>query len=154
MSAVLERLSSIGLTLPDASTPGANYTPFIRDGSTVFITGQLSQWNGERRYIGKVGEDWSLEEGQAAAQLAALNVIAHLQNAAYGNLDRVEQTLRLAIYVNSSPDFYGQSQVANGASDLFMQAFGEAGKHTRMAIGVATLPYNVAVEVEGQFRVI
>ncbi|MEM9010345.1 MAG: RidA family protein [Pseudomonadota bacterium] len=150
---MLERLAALGIALPEPSTPGANYVPFIRDGNLVHVTGQLSQWNGERRYIGKVGATFDLEEGQAAARLAALNVIAHLGAALDGQLSRVERCLRVAVYVNSVPSFHGQSQVANGASDLFVEVFGEAGRHTRMAVGVAALPYDVAAEVEGVFRV-
>ena len=147
------RLRAFGVELPNPSEPGANYALFQRVGDQVFVTGQLSQWNGERKFIGKLGVDFEMEEGQAAARLAALNVIAHLKTALDGNLDRVRQCLRLGVYVNSDGAFHGQSQVANGASDLFMDIFGEAGRHTRLAIGVTALPYNVAVEVEGLFRV-
>ena len=147
------RIKALGIELPEPSTPGANYVPFVRDGNTVLITGQLSQWNGERRFIGKVGREFDLEAGREAARLAALNVVAHLRAALDGDLDRVARCLRIAVFVNSDPEFHGQSQVANGASDLFMDLFGEAGRHTRMAIGVAALPYNVAAEVEGMFSV-
>lgn len=153
MGTIDQRLTELGIELPEPSTPGANYVPHIQDGNLVFITGQLSQWNGERRFIGKVGQAFSLEEGREAARLAALNVIAHLRDALDGDLDRVARCVRLAIYVNSDPGFHGQSQVANGASDLFLEIFGEAGRHTRMAIGVAALPYDVAAEVEGTFSV-
>jgi enamine deaminase RidA (YjgF/YER057c/UK114 family) len=146
-------MRELGIELPEPSAPGANYVPFVRDGNLLFITGQLSQWNGERRFVGKVGEAFDLEAGREAARLAALNVIAHLRSALDGDLDRVTRCVRIAIYVNSDPSFHGQSQVANGASDLFMDIFGEAGRHTRMAIGVAALPYNVAAEVEGVFSV-
>ena len=146
-----QRLAELGIELPEPSKPGANYVPFIRDGNQVFITGQLSQWNGERRFIGKLGREFDLEEGRQAARLAALNVIAQLRVALAGDLDRVRQCIRIAVYVNSEGDFHGQSQVANGASDLFLEIFGEAGRHTRMAVGVAALPYNVAAEVEGLF---
>jgi len=148
-----ERMRELGIELPEPSAPGANYVPFLREGSLLFITGQLSQWNGERRYIGKVGEAFDLDEGRAAARLAALNVLAHLRSALDGDLERVAQCIRLAVYVNSDPAFHGQSQVANGASDLFLEIFGEAGRHTRMAVGVAALPYDVAAEVEGVFSV-
>ena len=147
------RIRELGIELPEPSTPGANYVPFVRDGNTILITGQLSQWNGERRFIGKVGREFDLDAGREAARLAALNVVAHLRAALEGDLDRVARCLRIAVYVNSDPDFHGQSQVANGASDLFMDLFGDAGRHTRMAIGVAALPYNVAAEVEGAFSV-
>jgi enamine deaminase RidA (YjgF/YER057c/UK114 family) len=142
------RLAALGIELPDASTPGANYVPFVRRDNRLFMTGQLSQWNGERKFVGKLGREFGIEEGQAAARLAALNVVAHIRSALEGDLDRVEQVVRVAIYVNGEPDFIGQSQVANGASDLFVALFGDAGRHTRMAIGVAGLPYGVAVEVE------
>ncbi|MEZ5830693.1 MAG: RidA family protein [Dongiaceae bacterium] len=147
------RLQELEILLPDPSIPGANYVPFVRDGNLIFITGQLSQWNGERRFIGKIGQAFDPEDGRAAARLAALNVIAQLRAALDGDLDRVERCVRVAVYVNSDPDFHGQSQVANGASDLFVDIFGDAGRHTRMAIGVVALPYNVAAEVEGVFSV-
>ncbi len=147
------RLQELQIALPEPSVPGANYVPFVREGNLVFVTGQLSQWNGERRFIGKVGREFDLEIGRAAARLAALNVIAQLRAALDGDLDRVARCIRIAVNVNSDPAFYGQSQVANGASDLFLAIFGEAGRHTRMSIGVAALPYNVAAEVEGVFSV-
>ena len=153
MSEVDTRLKALGIELPEPSTPGANYVPFVRTGNLVFVSGQLSQWNGERRFIGKLGREFGLTEGQAAARLCALNVLAHLRQALAGDLDRVVQTVRLAGYVNSTPDFVGQSQVMNGASDTIVQALGSAGKHTRMAVGVSALPYDVAVEVEGVFEV-
>jgi enamine deaminase RidA (YjgF/YER057c/UK114 family) len=152
-NAVDDRLRSLGIELPDPSAPGANYVPFVRSGSLLFITGQLSQWNGERRFVGKLGREWTLEDGREAARLAALNVIAHVRAALDGDLGRVTRVVRVAGYVNSVPDFTAQSQVMNGASDLFVEVFGEAGRHTRMAVGVAVLPYDVAVEVEGVFEV-
>lgn len=148
-----EHLQALGIELPQPSRPGANYDPYVRTGALIFITGQLSQWNGERRFIGKLGQEFALEEGQAAARLCALNVVAHLRAALDGQLERVSRCVRIAGYVNSTPDFHGQSQVMNGASNLFLELFGEAGRHTRMAVGVSALPYNVAVEVEGVFEV-
>lgn len=146
------RLAELKIELPQASTPGANYVPYARSGNLVFMTGQLSQWNGERRFIGKLGREWRVEDGQQAARLCALNLVAHLKNALDGDLDRMTRCLRIAGYVNSMPDFTGQSQVINGASDLFIEVFGAAGRHTRMAVGVAALPYDVAVEVEAVFE--
>ena len=148
-----KRLTDLGIELPEPSRPGANYVPFVQDGRLVFVTGQLAQWNGELKFIGKVGAEFDLEEGREAVRLAALNVISHLRVAVGGDLDRVERCIRVAVYVNSDPGFFGQSQVANGASDLFMEIFEDAGRHTRMAIGVSALPYNVAAEVEGIFKV-
>jgi enamine deaminase RidA (YjgF/YER057c/UK114 family) len=153
MSRIDDRMQMLGLELPLPSTPGANYVPFVRSGNLVFLTGQLSQWNGERRFVGKLGREFGVEEGKEAARLCALNLIAHLRAALDGDLDRVTRCVRLAGFVNSMPDFLGHSQVMNGASDLFVDVFGDAGRHARMAVGVAALPYDVAVEVEGVFEV-
>src|SRR5436190_8762949 len=153
MSRIDDRLRELEIELPEPSKPGANYVPAVRSGNLVFLTGQLSQWNGERRFIGKLGREFGVEEGRQAARLCALNLIAHLKEALGGDLDRVARCVRLAGYVNSTPEFSGQSQVMNGASDVFVEVFGERGRHTRMAVGVAALPYDVAVEVEGVFEV-
>jgi len=153
MGQVDARLKALQVELPQASKPGANYVPFVRSGNLVFLTGQLSQWNGERRFVGKLGREFGVPEGQEAARLCALNLLAQLRVALDGDLDRVVRTVRLAGYVNSAPDFVSQSQVMNGASDLFVNVLGEAGRHTRMAVGVSALPYDVAVEVEGIFEV-
>jgi enamine deaminase RidA (YjgF/YER057c/UK114 family) len=150
---VEERLKELSIELPQPSKPGANYVPFVRTGNLVFVTGQLSQWNGERRLVGKVGREFSADEGKQAARLCALNVLALLRVAVDGDLDRVVRCVRIAGYVNSVPDFVGQSQVMNGASDVFVEVLGEAGRHARMAVGVSALPYDVAVEVEGCFEV-
>lgn len=147
-----QRLAELELELPRPSLPGANYVSFVRTGNLIHLTGQLSQWNGERRFVGKLGREFDTAEGQQAARLCALNLIAHLRNALDGDLDRVTRCVRIAGYVNSTPDFVGQSQVINGASDLFVEVFGERGRHARMAVGVAALPYDVAVEVEAVFE--
>ena len=152
-SRIDERLRELGIELPSPRTPGANYVPFHVVGNLLYLTGQLSQWNGERRFIGKLGREFGVGEGQAAARLCALKLIAHARAALGGDLDRVSRCVRLAGFVNSEPGFTGQSQVVNGASDVFVQVFGEAGRHTRMAVGVAALPYDVAVEVEALFEV-
>jgi enamine deaminase RidA (YjgF/YER057c/UK114 family) len=148
-----ERLKALAIGLPEPSKPGANYVQFVRTGNLLFLTGQLSQWNGERRFDGKLGREFGVEEGQEAARLCALNLLAHLSTALAGNLDRVVRCVRVAGFVNSIPEFHSQSQVINGASDLFIEVFGEAGRHTRMAVGVSALPYDVAVEVEAVFEV-
>jgi enamine deaminase RidA (YjgF/YER057c/UK114 family) len=153
MGRIEPRLKELGIELPQPSEPGANYVPFVRSGNLVFLTGQLAQWNGERRFVGKLGREFGVPEGQQAARLCALNLVAHLRVALDGDLDRVVRAVRLAGYVNSTPDFHGQSQVMNGASDLVVDLFGEAGRHARMAVGVSALPYDVAVEVEGAFEV-
>ena len=148
-----DRLRSLGIELPMPSAPGANYVPFVRSGNLLFLTGQLSQWNGERRFIGKLGREFEVDEGKQAARLCALNLIAHLRAALDGDLDLVVRCVRIAGFVNSVPEFTAQSQVLNGASDLFVEIFGDAGRHARMAVGVAALPYDVAVEVEAVFEV-
>jgi enamine deaminase RidA (YjgF/YER057c/UK114 family) len=148
-----ERLAERGIELPEPSAPGANYVPFVRVGRLLFVTGQLSQWNGQRRFIGKLGREFGVEAGQQAARLCALNLIAHVRAAVGGDLDRVVRCVRIAGFVNSVPEFHGQSQVINGASDALIGVFGEAGQHAWMVVGVAALPYDVAVEVEGIFEV-
>jgi len=153
MNRVELRLKALGIELPQPSVPGASYVPFARAGDLVFLTGQLSQWNGERRFIGKLGREFGIPEGRAAARLCVLNLLAQLRVALDGDLDRVVQTVRLAGYVNSMPEFVGQSQVMDGASDVLIEVLGTAGQHTRMAVGVSALPYDVAVEVEGLFGV-
>lgn len=150
---IADRLTELGIELPEPSKPGANYVPAVRTGNLVYLTGQLSQWNGERRFIGKLGREFGVEEGQQAARLCALNLVALLRAELDGDLDRVVRCVRIAGYVNSVPAFVAQSQVINGASDLFVEIFQDAGRHTRMAIGVSALPYDVAVEVEGLFEV-
>jgi enamine deaminase RidA (YjgF/YER057c/UK114 family) len=147
------RLREMALELPEPSRPGANYVPFVRTGALVYLTGQLSQWNGERRFLGKLGRELGVVEGKQAARLCALNLIAQLRVALEGNLDRVVRCVRVAGFVNATPEFLEHSQVVNGASDVFVELFGEAGRHTRMAVGVSGLPYGVAVEVEAVFEV-
>ena len=146
-------LKQRGIELPDASAPAANYVPFVRSANLVFVSGQVSQWNGERKFIGKLGKEFEVPEGQQAARLCALNLVAHARIAAGGDLDRIVRVVRLTGYVNSMPDFTNQPQVVNGASDLMVEIFGDAGRHARSAMGAAALPGGVAVEVEGIFEI-
>ncbi|MBK5926533.1 RidA family protein [Rhodobaculum claviforme] len=146
------RLSELGLSLPDAPTPAANYVPFVRSGSLVFVSGQISQdANGLIR--GKLGADTDVEGGQAAAKTCALSLIAQLRKACDGDLDRVVRVVKLTAFVNSTPDFTDQPKVVNGCSDLLVAVFGDAGKHARSAVSAASLPLGVAVEIEGIFEV-
>ena len=117
-----EQLKAKGIELPNASTPAANYVPFTRTGNLVYVSGQVSQWNGERKFIGKLGAEFGVPEGQQAARLCALNLVAHARVAAGGDLDRV-RVLRLTGYVNCTPDFTNQPQVVNGASDAMVEIF-------------------------------
>ena len=147
-ASIKSRCISLGLELPEPSKPGANYEPFLFSGDLLFLTGQLCHWNGERMYIGKLGDQYEISVGQKAAEICALNLVAQIDAALDGDMNRVKRIVKLAGYVNSAPDFHGQSQVMDGASNLFVKIFGEAGRHTRLAVGVSALPYNVAVEVE------
>ena len=152
MSRIAERLRELSIELPQPSKPGANYVTLNEAGGLVFLSGQLCHWNGERRYIGKLGREFGLAEGQAAARICALNLIAQAKVAAGGDLDRV-RWVRVGGFVNSMPDFTAQPQVINGASDVIVEVFGEAGRHARTSVGVAVLPYDVAVEVEAIIEV-
>lgn len=150
---VNSRLAVLGIDLPKPSEPGGNYEPYIFTGNLIFLTGQLCHWNCKRLYTGKLGAEYGIEEGREAARICALNLVSQLSVALEGDLNRVRQTIRLAGYFNSTPDFHDQSQVMNGASDLFLDLFGAVGRHTRMAVGVSALPYNVAAEVEAILEV-
>jgi enamine deaminase RidA (YjgF/YER057c/UK114 family) len=119
----------------------------------VFISGQIPLKDGKPQFIGKVGDGISLEEAQAAAKLCGVNVLAQLSAACDGNLDRVVRCLKLGVFVNAVPDYTQQPEVANGASDLMVAVFGDAGKHARAAVGVGSLPRGVAVEVEAVFEI-
>ncbi|PKR53353.1 RidA family protein [Thalassospira marina] len=153
MSGKIEsRLSELGITLPAANAPVANYLPYVRSGNLVNISGQITMENGELKFVGKLGKDYGVEEGQQAARLCALNLIAQLR-AAIGDLDKVTRVVKLNAFVNSDPAFTDQPKVVNGASDTMVEIFGEAGKHARSAVGVASLPLGVAVEIDGVFEV-
>ena len=146
------RFRELGIALPDVPVPIANFVPFRREGSILFLAGQVCEWNGEVRYIGKVGREFDVATGQAAARVCGLNLIAALRQA-LGSLDRVRQCLRLGGFVNCDPEFKLVPQVINGASDLMHQIFGADGAHARTAVGVATLPRGAAVEVDAIFAV-
>jgi enamine deaminase RidA (YjgF/YER057c/UK114 family) len=149
MSGTIEsRLKERGIELPQAAAPVANYVPFTISGNLVVVSGQLCVWNGERRFIGKLGTGISIADGQQAARLCALNILAHLQVACGGDLDRVRRIVRLGGFVNCTPEFTDMPQVVNGASDLMVEVFGDNGRHARAAVGVSSLPGGVAVEVE------
>ena len=153
MSGQIEaRLTELGLELPAATAPIANYVPYTRSGNLVVISGQICVRGGKPEFVGKLGGTISVAEGQEAAKLCVLNVLAHLRVAAGGDLDRVRACLRVGGFVNCTPDFTQMPQVVNGASDLLVAVFGDAGKHARAAVGVSSLPLGVAVEVEAMFE--
>jgi enamine deaminase RidA (YjgF/YER057c/UK114 family) len=150
MSATARKLADLKITLPAPSTPVASYVPYVVSGNLVFISGQLPLENGEVKFTGAVGEA-DLAKGQSAARLCALNLLAHLKNACGGDLDKVKACVKLGGFVASAPGFYDQPKVMNGASELMQDVFGEAGCHSRFAVGVAALPRNAAVEVDAVF---
>lgn len=140
------RLAELGITLPEPAAPVAAYVPVVIAGGLAYVSGQISFVDGVLRK-GRLGEDVSLEEGVEAAKGCALMILAQLK-AALGSLDRVERVVKLGAFVNSSATFTDQPKVANGASELMVAVFGEAGKHARSAVGVPTLPLGVAVEID------
>jgi len=142
-----EKLAQLGLTLPPAPQAIGSYVPGIRAGRLIFVSGQLPFLNGQLTSTGKVATEVDLETARAAARQAGLNALAIAANVA-GGIDRIGRIVRLAVFVNSAPGFSDQPKVANGASDLMVELFGEAGRHARAAVGAAELPMNAAVEVE------
>jgi enamine deaminase RidA (YjgF/YER057c/UK114 family) len=147
VSEIENRLKGMGIELPKPAKALASYVPWTRSGNLVFVSGQITMRNGQIEYIGKVGQNFTIEEGIEAARLCALNVMAQLRDACGGNLDRVSRILKLTGLVNCAPDFPNIPAVINGASDLLIEVFGEKARHARTAIG-AQLPFNVAVEIE------
>jgi enamine deaminase RidA (YjgF/YER057c/UK114 family) len=148
------RLHELGIVLPIPRAPSIARVEFytLEDGF-LFLSGQIPLWNGERRFIGKLGREFSTAEGQEAAKLSMLNVLAAAKEALDGDLDRVEKVMKLVGFVNCTPDFDEISQVINGASDLVIDIFGDIGRHARTAIGANSMPFGVAVEMEAVFRV-
>jgi enamine deaminase RidA (YjgF/YER057c/UK114 family) len=150
---VSDRLKRIGINLPAVRAPSANYIPARIFGNVVYIAGQVPRKDGADLFIGRVGEEISLEQAQAAARLCALNVIAQLNKALDGDLDRVECCLRLRGFINAAPGFGKHATVMDGASNLLVEVFGERGQHSRTAIGAGSLPHGFAVEVDGEFAI-
>ena len=146
------RLAELGLTLPDAPMPAANYVPWVQSGALVFVSGQISQ-GPDGLIRGKIGADMDVAAGAAAARSCALALIAQLRAACDGDLDRMVRVVKLTGFVNSTPDFTDQPKVVNGCSDLLFEVFGEAGQHARSAVSAAALPLGVAVEIEGIFEI-
>lgn len=146
------RLATLGIALPDAPNPVANYVPTALVGNLLFISGQVSKAGDGTLVKGQLGGTMSVEEGQQAARLCALNILAQAR-AALGSLDRIAQLVRLTGFVSATPDFTQHPQVINGASDLMVEVLGDAGRHTRVAVGVASLPLGCAVEIDAIVRV-
>ncbi len=146
------RLMELGVTLPDAPAPAANYVPYVQTGKLVHISGQISS-GPDGLITGKLGADMSTEEGAAAAKTCAISLLAQLKAACGGDLDELVRVVKLVGFVNSTADFTDQPKVINGASDFMVEALGDAGCHARSAVSAASLPLGVAVEIEGIFEV-
>ncbi|MGB5557851.1 MAG: RidA family protein [Paracoccaceae bacterium] len=147
-----QKLAELGVTLPAAPAPAANYVPFVKVGDMVHVSGQIST-GPEGLIKGRLGDGMSVEEGAAAARVCAINLLAQVKAACEGDLDRLVRVVKLGGFVNSASDFQDHPKVINGASDFMVAVLGDAGKHARAAVGVAALPLGVAVEIEGLFLI-
>ena len=153
MSAIETRLTALGVTLPDAPAPAANYVPFVQVGTQVYISGQISRDAAGGLITGKLGTNMDVAQGAEAAKTCAIALLAQLKAACGGDWGRVVRAVKLVGFVNSTPDFVDQPKVINGASDFLVAAMGEAGRHARSAVSAAALPLGVAVEIEAIFEV-
>jgi enamine deaminase RidA (YjgF/YER057c/UK114 family) len=153
MSKYEKKLNEMNITLPTPAVPVANYVGYVKSGNQVLVSGQLPLENGKLQFIGKVGSEISIDDAKKAARLCAINILAQLKVACAGNLDNVIRCVKLGIFVNGDHNFKDHPQVANGASDLIAEVFGDAGKHARAAVGSGSLPFGVAVEVDAIFEI-
>lgn len=151
MHPIEKRLAELGVSLPDAPAPAANYVPFVVTGNQLFISGQVSQ-NEDGLIKGRLGEDLAVEQGAEAAKRCAISLLAQLKKACGGDFDRVSRAVKLVGFVNSTPDFIDQPKVINGASDFLVAVLGDAGRHARSAVSAVSLPLGVAVEIEAIFE--
>ena len=149
---IAQRLAELGVTLPDAPAPAANYVPWVRTGSTLYVSGQISMRDGAM-ITGKLGDGMSAEEGAEAARACAISLLAQVRAACGGDIERLRRVVKLTGFVNSTPDFGDQPKVINGASDFLVEVLGDAGRHARSAVSAASLPFGVAVEIEGIFEI-
>lgn len=149
---VESRLAALGLALPAAPAPAANYVPWVIAGGLIYVSGQISQADGAL-ITGKLGEGVSVEQGADAARACALSLLAQARAALGGDLSRLKRVVKLTGFVNCTPDFTDHPKVINGASDLLVAVLGEAGRHARAAVGSVSLPLGVAVEIEAVFEI-
>lgn len=147
------RIAALKLELPNPAAPAANYVPTVIAGNLLFVAGQITIFNGEVRYLGKLGAGIDIETGKQAARLCGLNIIAQACAALGGSLDRIVRCVKVGGFVNCTPDFIDHPTVVNGASDLMVEVFGDAGKHARFAVGAVSLPRGVSVEVDAIFEI-
>jgi enamine deaminase RidA (YjgF/YER057c/UK114 family) len=154
MSGKLDKhLADSGIVIPDVVSSAGNYVGFVASAGLIFIAGQLPMEHGKCKFVGKLGRELQVDAGRSAAELAAMNMLAHLKAACSGNLDRVLRCVKVVGFVNAVEDFQDHPKVMNGASDLLVRVFGDAGRHARSAVGVGSLPFGVPVEVEGIFQI-
>ncbi|MBU2983020.1 RidA family protein [Lentibacter algarum] len=151
-SQIETRLATLGITLPEAPAPAANYVPFVVTGNTVYVSGQISS-NADGMITGKLGDTLSTADGAAAAKTCAISLLAQLKAACGGDIDRLVRVVKLVGFVNSTADYGEQPAVINGASDFMVEALGDKGRHARSALSAASLPFGVAVEIEGIFEI-
>lgn len=149
---ISSRLAARGITLPNAPAPAANYVPYVLDGATLYVSGQISQ-GPDGLIKGRLGETMTAEDGAVAAQRCAISLLAQVNAACDGDLSRLKRVIKLTGFVNSTPDFTDQPKVINGASDFLVDILGDAGRHARSAVSAASLPLGVAVEIEGIFEI-
>ncbi|MDG1457754.1 MAG: RidA family protein [Pseudoprimorskyibacter sp.] len=152
-NAIDQRLSELGLNLPDAPAPAANYVPYVQSGSMLYVSGQISIGS-DGMIIGKLGDTMDVDAGAAAASYCALALLAQVRAACGGDLSQLKRVVKLVGFVNSTSDFTDQPKVINGASDVMVEVLGDAGRHARSAVSAASLPFGVAVEVEGIFELV
>lgn len=145
---ISERLAELGISLPDAPAPAANYIPFVQTGNLLFVSGQVPMIDGKIEVTGKVGGDVSIEQAQAQARICAINILAQANAATGGDLSRIKRIVKLGGFVACTDDFTSQPEVINGASNLMAEVFGETGQHARFAVGTNALPRGVVVEVD------
>ncbi len=146
-------LADKGISLPDASAPAANYVPFVQVGNTVYVSGQISR-NDDGLILGVLGDNMTVEQGAAAAQTCAIQLLAQVKAACGGDIDRLKRVVKLTGFVNSTKEFTDQPAVINGCSDFLVDALGDAGRHARSAVSAGALPLGVAVEIEGIFEIV
>lgn len=150
---IAEKLKEMGYELPEAAAPAANYVPYVVSGRHIFIAGQIPFLNGQKMHLGRLGDDLTIEDGVEAARACALNILAQANAAVQGDWKMIKNCLKLGGFVNCTPDFTDHPKVINGASDLIVEAMGEAGKHARFAVGAPSLPLGVAVEIDAVFEI-
>ena len=151
---IAARVAEIGSELPTVSSPSANYVPFVVTGNLLYISGQLPMKDGAAAYVGRAGDGATVEDGYASARLCGLNVVAQVAAAVGDRLSRVKRCVNVTVFVHAVPDFTEHPRIANGASDLFVAVFGDAGRHSRAAVGMGSLPRGVLTEVQAIFEIV